>query len=358
MKNICFVCYNLSVMGGTEKVITEITSTLCDYYNIHVISLYGDEPFFKLDKRIKYTYLNIQNKRLRKAIIPVTIALKNYYKLNNIDISFISENYAGFLASFTSLFTKTSHIFWEHGPLMGQWERRDIRTLKKTASKLCDYTLTLTEESMQDNVRKFHLNPKRVFYIHNWIEPMKMPVSYDINNHLIISAGRFSYEKEFHSILPQIAKLVKQRHPDWQWHIYGDGELMEETSKKIKELNLENFLILKGKVNDLEQRYKDYGMCVMTSSREGMPLVLLEAKANGLPIVAFDVKTGPKEIVNDEKDGLLIPDMDVNKMADAICRLIEHPDLREQMSNHALSTVDAFSKETILKQWIDFIESI
>lgn len=358
MKNICFVFNNLSTMGGAEKVTIDVINSIVGKYNIHVASTTGGAPFFSLDKSIKYTCFNISYKRYRQGILPAMKKLVPYYKKNHIDIAFIVENPNGFICSFTSLLTKTKQIYCDHGAMISEWNDKDIRTMRFFASRLNNYTMVLTEESKKDYIRLFHVNPKKLVVMPNWIDMSKTHSGYNKESTTIISAGRFSKEKCFNNLLPQIAKLVKQKHPDWQWHIYGDGELMEETSKKIKELNLENFLILKGKVNDLEQRYKDYGMCVMTSSREGMPLVLLEAKANGLPIVAFDVKTGPKEIVNDEKDGLLIPDMDVNKMADAICRLIENPDLREQMSEHALSTVGAFSKETILKQWIDFIESI
>lgn len=358
MKNICFVCYNLSTMGGAETVAISVANSLCDYYNVHMVSLFGDEPFLPLRKEIKFTNLKIDMTRMRQGIIPATKKLKAFYKENNIEISFLIETFCSFVCSFTSLFVKTKQVFCDHNSIMGQWHKKDMVVLRWITSKLCSHTIALTDESTKAYIQKFHMNPKKVSCIYNWVDNINYGTVYNSNHKTIISVGRFVPEKQFHSTLLNVSCAIKQRHPDWQWHIYGDGELMEETSKKIKELNLENFLILRGKVNDLEHRYKDYSMCVMTSSREGMPLVLLEAKANGLPIVAFDVKTGPKEIVNDEKDGLLIPDMDVNKMADAICRLIENPDLREQMSKHALSTVGAFSKETILKQWIDFIESI
>lgn len=358
MKNICFVFNNLSTMGGAEKVTIDVINSIVGKYNIHVVSTTGGAPFFPLDKSIKYTCFNISYNRYRQGILPAMKKLIPYYKENHIDISFIVENPNGFICSFTSLLTKTKQIYCDHGAMISEWDDKDIRSMRFFASRLNNYTMVLTEESKKDYIRLFHIKPKKLVVTPNWIDMSKTHSGYNKESNTIISAGRFSKEKCFNNLLPQVAKLVKQKHPDWQWHIYGDGELMEETSQKIKELGLEDFLILKGKVTDLEQRYKDYSMYVMTSSREGMPLVLLEAKASGLPIVTFDVKTGPKEIVNDEKDGLLIPDMDVNKMADAICRLIENPDLREQMSNHALSTVGTFSKETILKQWIDFIESI
>lgn len=357
MKNICFVCYNLSVMGGSEKVATDVANALCGYYNVHVVSLSGEQPFFKLDERIKYVNFGVDLSRLRKGIVPVTKKLLAYYKNNDIDLSFVVENYAGLLCSAAPLFTKTKQVFYDHGALMSQWDRKDIRTIRRIASKMCDYTLVLTEQSMKDYIQRFHMKPERISFLHNWVDHVPEKVDYKKDSKLIISAGRFALEKQFHTYLPWVAELVKQSHADWQWHVYGDGEYFQQTKERIAKLALEDFVILKGREKNLEQKYQDYAMYVMTSNREGMPLVLLEAKANGLPVVAFDVKTGPSEIVNEGKDGFLIAYGDSGAMASAICRLIENEKLRKEMSAAAYGDVNRFSKNSILKGWTEFIET-
>jgi glycosyltransferase involved in cell wall biosynthesis len=89
-----------------------------------------------------------------------------------------------------------------------------------------------------------------------------------------------------------------------------------------------------------------------------MPLVLLEAKANRLPIVSFDIQTGPREIVRDGIDGLLVQPYDLDKLGDSMCRLIESKELREEMSRRSQDNLDVFAKETILRQWLTLIEDL
>ena len=98
-------------------------------------------------------------------------------------------------------------------------------------------------------------------------------------------------------------------------------------------------------------------MYVLPSHREGMPLVLLEAKANRLPIVSFDVMTGPREIVGDGIDGLLVPPEDIDALCRAMCRVIEDDALRQSMSDRSQENLDRFSKETILQQWLALLEN-
>ena len=89
----------------------------------------------------------------------------------------------------------------------------------------------------------------------------------------------------------------------------------------------------------------------MTSRREGLGMVLLEAKAKKLPLVSFDIHAGPSDIIRDGIDGYLVPPFDTDAMAEKICYLIEHPEARKDFSNHAYGNIDKFRKETILEKW-------
>ena len=173
----------------------------------------------------------------------------------------------------------------------------------------------------------------------------------------IISAGRFGKEKGFDMLVKAFAPVVR-KHPDWHLDIYGDGEMFDTVKELIENLKIADNVHLMGMCSNLSDKYKDYSMYVLPSYREGLPLVLLEAKANRLPIVSFDILTGPREIMRDGVDGILVPPYDLEKMGAAICRLIEDDSLRISMSEKSQDNVENFSKPTILKQWCDLIESI
>ena len=158
--------------------------------------------------------------------------------------------------------------------------------------------------------------------------------------------------------LVSIAKNVFNRYPDWTWDIYGNGETYNSIKTLIDKNGLKDKLILKGINSNIYNIYKEYAMFVLTSYYEGLPMVLLEAKANNLPVVSFDCPTGPKEIIENGENGFLISCYNNNEMSKKICELIENPKLREKFSKNSCNKIYKFSKDKILLQWIDLIETI
>lgn len=138
------------------------------------------------------------------------------------------------------------------------------------------------------------------------------------------------------------------------------GPAFNEVKEKIIKYNLENNVILKGAVNPIlvYDQYSNYTMFVLTSYREGLPLVLLEAKANKLPIVSFDIETGPNEIVEDNVNGFLIEKYNIKEMAIRINELLKNKDLRQKFSNNAYKNINKFKQDTIINEWINLINSI
>ncbi len=359
MKRICLVDYDMSVRGGVEQVTASIANALADYYEVHVLSLCSKgHLIYELDSRVKYKVLLNEEPRLRQMQKMLKPLLKAYFRDNQIQVAIIQGNYPGFLTAQMRFFTKTKLIFCDHGALMNQWNRKDIVVIRLFSALLCHKVIVLTQQSRDDYIRKFHLRAKKVDYIYNWID-LDRPRSmcYDAQSKRIISAGRFGKEKGFEMLVKAFAP-VAQKHPEWSLDLYGDGEMMPEVTALVEELGMRDQVNLMGMCSDLPERYGKYSMYVLPSWREGLPLVLLEAKANRLPIVSFDIMTGPREIVRDGIDGILVPPYDLEQMSHAMCSLIEDESVRRKMSDRSQENLDLFSKEHILKQWQMLIEQI
>lgn len=359
MKKVCLIDYDMSVRGGVEQVTASLADAFVPHWEVHVLSLcMNGELAFALNPKVKFTVLLKEECRLRGMLTHLQPILKTYFREHEIDVAIVQGNYPGLLTAPMRLLGKTKLIFCDHGALMNQWERKDIVAIRWIASALSHKVITLTETSRKDYIRKFFLSKKKVQCIYNWID-LDVPRSetYDIGSKRIVSAGRFGPEKGFDQLVKAFA-LVVQKHPDWQLDLYGDGVMMPVVNQLVAELGLENNVNLLGMRKDLAERYKDYAMYVLPSYREGMPLVLLEAKANRLPIVSFDIMTGPREIVRDGVDGILVPPKNLEKMADAICHLIENDSLRQEMAERSQENLDKFSRPAILEQWKQLIENL
>ena len=158
--------------------------------------------------------------------------------------------------------------------------------------------------------------------------------------------------------LLNIAKDVLQCHKEWSWDIYGDGEDRKNLEKRIAELNLNGRVILKGNSSDIYNLYDDYAIMVMTSRYEGFPMVLIEAAARGLPLVSFDIHTGPNEIITNESNGYLIEYEDAESMRDKINLLIQDSLKRKQFSDEAIKSVEQFREQQVLDRWIELIKEL
>lgn len=361
MKNIAIVDYDMSVVGGTEQVAANLANKLIEYYHVHLVSVKqdGDVPAFALDENVRYKTILGENARLRSIIKNFRKPFQKYIKENHIEVVIMIGDYVGAIALPTKFGSgKVKYIFCEHGALMNQWKEKDITSMRFFCSLFADKVITLTESSRDSYIEKFHMKKSRVGFIYNWIEESLVSEKpYDIESKKIMTVGRLDKEKG-HELLVQVAKEVLPSHPEWEWHVYGDGPAFQEISRMVKENHLGDQLILKGNDMNVKEKYSQYSMFVLTSYREGLPLVLLEAKASHLPMVSFDILTGPGEIIHDSLDGYLIPPYSVSQMAEKISYLMEHDEVRAEFSKYTKVDMERFLQPAILKLWRELIDNI
>ena len=153
-------------------------------------------------------------------------------------------------------------------------------------------------------------------------------------------------------------ELVNRRYPDWIIDIFGQGEWHEKLQKEIQDKNLSSVVHLRGITKDVATEFYNSSGYVMTSRYEGFPMVLIEAGMCGLPLVSFDCKTGPREIIVEGENGFLVPVGDVSLLADRICQLIEFRELRVSMGDNAMRFAQRFTLDKIMSKWIQLFENL
>lgn len=356
MKKICFIGFGLFTIGGCQRVTISLANNLCDKYETHLLSLceIPKTHNYEVNEKIKVHTLGMPlDIRARHSLV-VGLEIKKFLDKNNIDILFVAGSLPVPVVCALKPFVKTKIVFCDHENLAG----RDKKSIffRKIACKISDKVVVLTKQTLSDYKIKFNIKDEKISQIYNFIDCNKFEKC-DLNSKKIISVGRISSEKGF-DMAVEVANDVFGKHPDWQWHIYGDGPDMNKIKSKIKEYNLEDNLIMKGADSSVRDKYKDYSICVLPSYREGFAVVLLEARINSMPVVSFDCNSGPAEIINSEMDGYLIPCYNKKEMSEKICNLIESLDLRKSFSSHAKDNLEKFSKNKIINQWVNLIESL
>jgi glycosyltransferase involved in cell wall biosynthesis len=171
----------------------------------------------------------------------------------------------------------------------------------------------------------------------------------------VLAVGRLAYQKGFDRLLEAWGK-VADRAKDWTLVFAGDGELREELRTQAGRLGIIDRVFFAGNVKDMAACYADASVVALTSHYEGLPMVLLEAQAFGIPAVAFDCPCGPSEVIRDGENGFLVPEGDVNAFAEALLRVINNEEERVRMGKNALHDARRWDIETIMPQWIRLFE--
>lgn len=172
----------------------------------------------------------------------------------------------------------------------------------------------------------------------------------------VIAVGRYVYQKGFDQLLQAWATIERQ-YPEWQLVVFGDGN-RTPYEQQMKELGIDdNRCHLYGPTTDIQQEYVNSSIFVFSSRFEGFGMVLVEAMACGLPVVSFDCPCGPKDIVKDGEDGILVENGNIELLATSLSKMMRDEALRQAMSQAALKNIQRFRIEQIAEQWRKIFES-
>jgi len=166
----------------------------------------------------------------------------------------------------------------------------------------------------------------------------------------IACLGRLGHEKGFDLLLESFA-LCCDGNPDWRLVIYGEGSERKHLEQMAHELKIEDKVLLPGQIQNPRQVLEEVDLFVLPSRFEGFPNALLEAMSYGLPVISFDCPSGPREIIRNNKDGILVAPGDVRLLASAMKRLMNDSNERKRLGESARTVRERFSMENIMKMW-------
>ena len=359
MKRSCFIVKNINIGGGISRVVSYICNELSKDMDITILSIEKDLTVnkrpYKLNECIKVDYLTEHVNNYRMEMLGLAKKIRFYLKHNRFDSVIVAGmDFVPLLILSIRYLKKEgiTTIAWEHanhkvGKRLGlKWIGR------KMSSKLFDYIIVLTDRDklFYQTKEKLKCQIKRIY------DPYNSEISqekYDINSKKIISCGMLIYQKGFDYAI-QVAEIVLKRHPDWIWEVWGEGTERERLQKMMVEHHLENQFFLRGYSDNMFQKYSEYAFFVLSSRFEGFGMVILEALANNLPVVAFDCDAGPAEII-DNNNGYLVDCFNIEEMSSTIERLIEDDVKRKNLSAQAKCTLDRFSINLIVEQWREIL---
>jgi glycosyltransferase involved in cell wall biosynthesis len=233
------------------------------------------------------------------------------------------------------------------------WRVRLYEALDRWHLRFMDHVVAVSA-AQADKCRRAGVRPENLTVIHNAIDPERFvdpdpryrtkleKLFRGPKSHLIATAGRLSPEKGFDVLIAAAARVVEAQ-PDVGFVIFGHGALKQVLQQQVLMLGLANTVVLGGFRNDLDRFIPHLDLFVLPSYTEGLPNVILEACAAGVPVVATEVG-GTPEVVEDGQSGLLAPPGDPDALANKILEAIECEDRLSDMGYHGRQRVlESFS---------------
>jgi GalNAc-alpha-(1->4)-GalNAc-alpha-(1->3)-diNAcBac-PP-undecaprenol alpha-1,4-N-acetyl-D-galactosaminyltransferase len=187
--------------------------------------------------------------------------------------------------------------------------------------------------------------------LHNGSPDVKRPGG------MIAAMGRLEHQKGFDILLKAFARCVR-KHSDWSLIILGEGGERNRLEALAVELGITDRVSMTGQMQDPWKVLNGTDLFVLSSRYEGFPNALMEAMACGLAVISTDCPSGPREIIRDGIDGILVPPNDVAALAGAMDRLMADPAERQRLSAHAAEVAERFSTENIMDLWDGLLSHI
>ncbi len=179
----------------------------------------------------------------------------------------------------------------------------------------------------------------------------------DVDAKIALAAGRFAYQKGFDRLVKAWSRLASD-HPDWRLRICGDGPMQTRLEELIDSRGLQQSVSLEPAAADLGAEMAKSSVFVLSSRWEGLPLVLLEAMSAGMTVVSFDCPTGPADVIDDHRDGLLIRPRTIAALEAGLREVIEAPELRRRCAAGALEKARQYSVEAIGERWEEVLREL
>lgn len=375
---IAYCIPSLYYPSGMERVLTLKANYFTEVfgYEIHIILTDGENkpPYYELHPNIIVHQLAINYDHLYGT--PIHRRILGYFKkqrvfrkrlnecLNRIkpditisllrrDINFINKMTDGSIKLGEIHFNKSNYREFNLPKLPNSIKK----LIKHFWMKQLIHKLRSLERfivlSYEDAAEWTELN--NVTVIHN-------PLSFIPNSHSdcsrkqVIAVGRYMPQKGFDRLI-SAWKIVSERHPDWILRIYGDG-MRKTLQKQIDTLEISKTCILEHSVRNVIDKYCESSIFVLSSRFEGFGMVITEAMVCGVPPIAFTCPCGPRDIIENNIDGILVENGDITGLADKICFLIENETVRKEMGIRARHDVERFKIEKIALQWKSLFESV
>jgi len=221
--------------------------------------------------------------------------------------------------------------------------------MTKAVYRAADHVVAVSSGVKAGLINNYQISEKKISVIYNPVDVDQIEATPPVTAEkpFILAAGRLHPQKRFDCLIKAYSQIASSFNEDLL--ILGEGKERTRLEEMVKAHNLEKRVHLPGFSQNLWSHMKAASCFVLTSEYEGFPLILMEAMAAGCPVISFDCDYGPRELINDGFNGILVPAGDVEAMSAAMMRVLKEPALSEYFAGNARQKVAKFNTKAHVK---------
>ena len=365
-------------MGGTIRAAINLAGYLADRYDVEIISTYqrNEEPYFAFDPRVKVVALDDQRKGVRQPPLrkllnrfssalyhPADIRKHNHTLWTDLQLvrhlrraeGIAIASRPGHIMQLTDLALPGLITVGLEQMNLGSHAKNLRKAMIRRYGKL-DGLAVLTDQDRAAYQQALNGSAPPMWRLPNTVRAIEPPRA-DLSAKRIFAAGRYTPQKGYDYLIHAFAPVAR-KHPDWELKICGNGHTTKRLQARIEQEGIGDQATLAGPTDDVPGEMARASIYALSSRFEGFPLVLVEAMSKGMACVAFDCPTGPADIIDDHRNGLLVPAKDVEGLTAALMEMIEDEELRRRCGDAAIETARNYTMEAIGPRWEEMLQAL
>lgn len=340
------------VGDGAERVIAQLSNYFVSQGKIcKIITLNDDEVFYALDSRVQILPVGFKshNKVLDK-LMRYSVVRKMVRKEKPDLVLAMPEEIAAYVLPALLGTGVPMYVSERNNP----WVMPDVKITRFLRDHMYPFARGVIFQT--EMAKSFFPEPiqRKGVMLSNPVDAQRIPAQYQGEREkTVVAAGRLSPQKNMPLLLKAFAAF-SQKHPDYRLRIFGEGELREELTELTKTLNIAEKVEMPGRSTVLLEKMNPCAMFVLSSDYEGMPNVLLETMCMGMPVVSTDCRCGPRDLIEDGVNGLLVPVDDEKALCEAMEKLTD-PEYAKQLADNALKIREKLTSQEVFVSWYRYL---
>jgi len=362
---LLYITNQICGSGGLERVLSIKASYLADVlgYEVHLITLNQGKAslFYKFSEKLQYHDISVKGNALSYTYRYVSKINQSIKEIEPDIISVCDDGLKGMLLPlvvnkdiakiYERHVSKNIEIKSETPTLFQRLKTRLVFSLMHYGAKKFDRFIVLTK----GNAKEWKLSN---------IQVISNPLSFypelpsNLEGKKVLAVGRHAFQKGYDRLLQSWSLVNNSGIGNWNLNVYGKIDNALGYIKQAQEMDIEDSVSFHNPVKNIEEKYLESSIYVMSSRYEGFGMVLIEAMAYGIPCISYDCPYGPSDIITDGKDGFLVPNGDIEVFSEKLILLMNNESLRKTMGEKARRKALNYSPDQIMPIWDNLFKNL